>query len=273
MGTDTILPGHPKAGPAPDPKLEAATRYGTVVRTSPTEVVVALRGTDGYMEWFEDADFPFVDYQPLTAVAGGTAGVKVERGFWGIYQSFTLFDPTGKSLGSLPVALPGLVGPNDSVVVSGHSLGAPLATYLTLDLALGTLKGRVRGCYFASPHPGNAAFAALFESILSSNYIVYNYMLDLVPGVPTTGIGYRPLNNVHIITPDTAQAEIDLGVGCSHHIVCYLSMLDYAQTMAALNPVPHEEASSYVCILGPLTGQSTLAKLLVGRVVQLAQKL
>jgi pimeloyl-ACP methyl ester carboxylesterase len=44
-----------------------------------------------------------------------------------------------------------------SLIVLGHSLGSTLATYLTFDLAHpGKLGPRVRGCFYASPRPGDA---------------------------------------------------------------------------------------------------------------------
>ena len=153
--------------------------------------------------------------------------------------------------------------------MSGHSLGAPLATYLTLDLARGPLQGRVSGCYFACPHPGDQAFATLFDQVAgTANYVVYNYILDIVPRVPPTEFGYSALSQVRVIQPDTAQAEITFDVGCNHHVVCYLAMLDYTATMAAIDPVPAGEAGSAACIRGPQTDQPTLAKSLISRILE-----
>jgi pimeloyl-ACP methyl ester carboxylesterase len=199
----------------------------------------------------------------------GTSGGSVEQGFWGIYESLSLTDIAGMIVGPLAEKFPSIVGASDMVVVAGHSLGAPLATYLTLDLARGLLGQRVTGCYFASPHPGNQAFAALFEQTVR-DYVVYNYILDVVPRVPPTEIGYCSLPKRLAIQPATAQAEISVGLGCNHHIVCYLAMLDYAQTMKAITPVPAGEEGSATCIRGPQTGRPTLAKSLVNRIVEVA---
>jgi triacylglycerol lipase len=125
------------------------------------------------------------------------------------------------------------------------------------------------GSNFASPHPGNQAFATLFDHTVN-NYVVYNYLLDLVPRVPPTEIGYCSLPKRQVIQPATAQAEIRFDVGCNHHIVCYLAMLDYKATMQAITPVPAGEEGSAACIRGPQTGQPTLAKSLVNRIVEVA---
>ena len=50
-----------------------------------------------------------------------------------------------------------------TVTVTGHSLGSALATYLTLDVAVG-LGDRATACLFASPRTGDAAWVELFDS-------------------------------------------------------------------------------------------------------------
>jgi pimeloyl-ACP methyl ester carboxylesterase len=209
-------------------------------------------------------------YEPMNPLPAGTAAGNVEQGFYGIYRSLVLADVHGAVIGPLAATLPAFVGAKDAVVVAGHSLGAPLATYLTLDLAGGGLKGRVSGCYFASPHPGDQAFATLFDHVVGQNYVIYNYLLDIAPRVPPTELAYRPLSAVRMILPDTAQADIRFDVGCHHRIVCYLAMLDYAATVTAITPVPAGEEGSAQCIRGPQTGKPTPAKSLVIRIVEVA---
>jgi triacylglycerol lipase len=193
----------------------------------------------------------------------------VEQGFWGIYSSLRLTDPAGTPLGELAAALSTIIGPGDSVVVGGHSLGAPLATYLTLDLVRGPLGQRASGCYFASPHPGNAAFTTFFDQTVH-DYKVFNYLLDIVPRVPPIEFGYSALPKLQVIQPATAQADIRLGLACSHHVVCYLAMLDYNATHLAITPVPAGEEVSAACIKGPQTGKPSIAKSLVDRIVEVA---
>ena len=269
MGIDTLLLDHPQFTPGPLAALGHQVCYGTVVRRAPNEVVVAIRGTDGFVEWIEDGEFPQIPYSPALPLPAGTPPATVEQGFWGIYSSLQLTNPAGTPLGELAGALPTIIGPGEDVVVAGHSLGSPLATYLTLDLARGPLGQRVSGCYFASPHPGNAAFATFFDQTVR-DYMVYNYLLDIVPTVPPTQIGYSALPKVQVIQPATAQADIRLGLGCSHHVVCYLAMLDYNATIEAITPVPAGEELSAACIKGPQTGQPSVAKSLVDRIIQVA---
>lgn len=270
VGTDTVLPGHPQFAPGPLAILGQQVCYGTVVRHGANELVVAIRGTDGFAEWVEDGQFPQILYGPDNPLPNGTPETTVEQGFWGIYRSLRLTDATGKLIGPLATVLPTIVQLGDGIVVAGHSLGAPLATYLTLDLVRGPLGGqRVSGCYFASPHPGNAAFATLFDQTVA-NYAVYNYLLDIVPRVPPTALGYSSLPKRKVITPASAQADIRFSIGCNHHIVCYLAMLDYNTTAQAITPVPAGEEVSALCIRGPQTDQPNLAKSLIERIVEVA---
>ena len=153
----------------------------------------------------------------------------------------------------------GAAGP---VTVVGHSLGSALATYLTLDLARAGLSARVSACLFASPHPGDQAFVALFDQTIA-DYRLFNYILDIVPRVPP-GLGYAALPRRTVIRPSTAEAAIRFDIGCNHHVICYCAMLDYEETMNATNPVPPGEEGSKACILGPETGESTIAKEIVG---------
>jgi triacylglycerol lipase len=269
MGVDTVLLGHPQFSPGQLTALGQTVCYGTVIRRSDTEVAVSVRGTDGFVEWVEDGQFLPIPYNPNTPLAGGGPAPLVEQGFWGIYGTLQLADPAGALLGSLASALPALLKPTDHVVVAGHSLGATLATYLTLDLVRGPFPGLVSGCFFASPHPGNAAFATLFDQTVKG-YQVYNYIFDIVPRVPPRAAGYVSLRKLKVIQPATAQADIRFEVGCNHHIVCYLAMLDYAQTMAELNPVPAGEEGSVTCIKGPNNGQETVAKSMIDRILEVA---
>jgi triacylglycerol lipase len=269
MGIDTVLLGHPQFTPGPLAALGHQVCYGTVVRRAPNEVVVAIRGTDGFVEWIEDGEFPQIPYRPTPALPEAALPATVEQGFWGIYSSLWLTDASGAALGKLAVALPTIVGPGETVVVAGHSLGAPLATYLTLDLVRGPMGRPVSGCYFASPHPGNAAFATFFDQTVG-DYVVYNYLLDIVPRVPPIEIGYSSLPKLQVIQPDTAQADIRFSIGCNHHVICYLAMLDYNATLQAITPVPPGEEGSAACIKGPQTGRPSIAKSLVARVVQVA---
>lgn len=246
------------------PNTKQTVCYGYLARQASGEMVAVIRGTDGFVEWVEDAMFAPIPYAPQIALPAGSGALEVEQGFWTLYKSMQLIDPAGVPLGALAPTIATAAGAAGTVTVVGHSLGAALATYLTLDLARGGLGTRVSACLFASPHTGNQAFVELFDQTIT-DYRLFNYILDVVPRVPL-GLGYSPLPRRTVIQPATAEANIRVTIECNHHVICYCAMLDYEGTMRATTPVPQGEADSATCILGPETGAPSLAKQLVSAI-------
>lgn len=211
--------------------------YGLLLEAaaSPGEFVVAIRGTEGLLEWAIDGEFALCPH-PLAG--------KAEAGFWSLYESMSFRSPGGKDV-PLASGIADAVG-EGIVTIVGHSLGSALATYLTLDLT--ERPGlRVRGRFFASPRPGDAAFADLFDRTVA-DYCAYAWLLDAVPHVPL-GLGYTPLHNLVEIRPSGAQARIGFGLQCSHHLVCYLAELDYL--LLDWKNMPPIDQSCAACIKGP----------------------
>ena len=214
--------------------------FGFLVRSiaDPTRFAVAIRGTADFVEWVEDAEFDAVPHP----VAG-----RVEAGFWGLYRSLEYRGAA--ALGAPETAATGLsaaVGPTGRLTVLGHSLGSALASYLAFDLAP-LLPGRLSAALFASPRPGDAAFAQAFDSRVA-DYTLVNYSLDVVPHVPF-GLDYTALPRATVITPDAGQSRICFSPNCFHHLVCYLSVLDYKMYLSVtLSPRDAEYAK---CIKGP----------------------
>ncbi len=91
------------------------------------DVVVAIRGTEGILEWVHDADFFQVNC-PFLAGAGHT-----EDGFTAMYNSLrTGVAPDSPSVVAALATLP-FAQPVGSVTICGHSPGGALATLLALD--------------------------------------------------------------------------------------------------------------------------------------------
>lgn len=72
--------------------------------------------------------------------------------------------------------------PSYSIVVTGHSLGAAMATLTALDLSSITANS-VTLINFGSPRVGNEAFAAFASEIIKIRYRVTHYR-DVVPHLP-----------------------------------------------------------------------------------------
>jgi pimeloyl-ACP methyl ester carboxylesterase len=81
----------------------------------------------------------------------------------------------------------------DSVHVTGHSMGAALATLCALDLVTSPPRGiscertLVCACTFGSPRVGNAAFATLFGAMVPCSVRVKT-PYDVVPSLPPESV-------------------------------------------------------------------------------------
>ena len=211
--------------------------YGFLAQNQidPTSFVAVVRGTEGLVEWLIDAEFLLVPHPRH-------AGVQVEQGFWGIYQTISLVDLATGAVANAADGIANAVGGTGTVTVTGHSLGSAIATYLTEDLAE-KLGPRTSACLFASPRTGDAAWAALFASRVTA-YQLYNYILDLVTHVPS--LGYATLPSALVLQPSAAQACIRLDVLCNHHVICYCAMINYAAEQSA--PTTAQDAGCVACI-------------------------
>lgn len=250
--------------PAPDPRLGDAWRvlgyltavegllhtgdtlafgkdvcYGYLAQSvaNPAVFVAPIRGTALAVEWVKDAEFLSMPHP----VVG-----RVEAGFWSIYESLTYRPVAGKAARAAQ-GLAAAVGQGELIVL-GHSLGAPLATYLSFDLAAPDfLDKRVQAVLFASPRPGNSEFVKAYDARVI-DYQLWNFELDIVPRVPR-GQDYADLPKVNWIGLQNSQAHIRFDFGCFHHLLCYCAQLNYSMTdWHAVMPC---DLANTACILAP----------------------
>jgi hypothetical protein len=212
----------------------------------PNRYAVAIRGTGDFMEWAIDADFPSVDFD------AAVPGARVEKGFMDLYATLKLYDLGGSAVGADMVDGILQIAPAGPIVVTGHSLGAAIATYLSLALATAA-PGRVQAALFDSPRTGNKAFADHFAAMVA-DYTLYNYGLDVVPRVPFTlppPLDYVTLPNAIVFGPHQSEADVHVDIGCNHYILDYIAMLDYpyAQSLAVDDTLSDAATRSH-CILG-----------------------
>jgi hypothetical protein len=206
-------------------------------RADPSKFAVAIRGTNGFLEWIINTYVPLIAADTESRARGGA---KVELGFRSIYKSMELVGWDG-----VQTAADGIVKAvgKGTVTVSGHSLGAALATFLSKDVAkqIGT---RARACLFASPLTGDPAWAKDYQDTVS-DYRLINYVLDIVPYVPPE-IEYQTLPHPEILQPDTARAEVKFDLGCNHNLISYCAMIDYEGTTKRW-----ADAKEWPCIAAP----------------------
>ncbi|HET9109075.1 MAG TPA: hypothetical protein VFN79_18005 [Steroidobacteraceae bacterium] len=193
--------------------------YGWVLADGPAYVLV-LRGTESAIEWLVDFDFP--------PRSGYRLGGEVESGFYGLYETLD-FQPAGGAAWPLLPGVRSLVG-WAPLTITGHSLGAALATYATVELAEAAM--HVAGRFIASPRPGDAGFADAFAARVT-DAVDYHYAPDIVGDVPA-GFGYSPLHCVETIP---ANLRVPDNPASNHHAVHYAWLLD----PASLEVLPEAE--------------------------------
>ena len=183
--------------------------YGWLLESKTTagEFALVIRGTEGITEWIEDAGFMPMEAHP---VAG-----RVETGFWSIYETMQL---DGKPLVAEVLARVG----SGTLTVTGHSLGAALATYASFELGQ-SLGSRAAARLVASPHPGDGDFSRVFGRRVP-DHLMWANAADMVPKVPAW-FGYCPVPRVEVLSARAAGLTITGGWPAQHHAITYASLL------------------------------------------------
>jgi len=196
---------------------------GLILQAAGTgDVVIAIRGTDGILEWIQDAQFLMVTC-PFLAGAGHT-----EDGFTAMYSSFEIGAAAGSpsvvnALASLP--FPQTVG---ALTICGHSLGGALATLLALDVAANTTFKNPTVYTYASPRTGDPAFAGTYNQVVPNTFRIAN-RIDLVPKLPLPPFYEHvdtlfDLNPVQLL-PFPPRILVKPTIACEHVLDSYLYLL------------------------------------------------
>ena len=133
--------------------------FGLIVTKGDT-TVVAFRGTEAWSEWYTDCEIELIDSK--------WGKGRVHGGFFNLYQSIVDQDGNTNWRQSLR---------SRNVFVTGHSLGAALATYTALDIGSRAL------VTFGSPKCGDKDFAEDAQDTLGESKR-YNSKFDPVPILP-----------------------------------------------------------------------------------------
>ena len=197
---------------------------GLVCQADSGDVVIAIRGTEGIMEWIHDAEFGWVKC-PFLAGAGHT-----EDGFTAMYLSLR----TGADANSARLidALPTLAWPKPatSLTICGHSLGGSIVTLLALDVAANTSFTDPTVYTYASPRTGDSSFADTYDQVVKNTFRIAN-RVDLVPKLPL------PPFYVHVMAADPFELNpiqllpfppkvlVKLDIACQHVLDTYLYLL------------------------------------------------
>jgi hypothetical protein len=211
--------------------------YGIIVqrKSDPNSFILALRGTNSGTEWFDD----FMSIFPVAMP--GFPG-KIGEGFGRIFGSMEVIgadgQPTDKFghgfVNELRAAILGKlirraarIGAKEqaavldrvNVEVTGHSLGAALATlYVAANASDRQL--RISRVYtFASPLVGNTEFVAAFENLHVDSWRIAN-PLDIVTVLPA--IGYRHVDKLEQVNSGNWVNRTPI---CLHSMTTYLHLV------------------------------------------------
>lgn len=267
----TVLRPEPATGEIPDPyelvawlNMSDFTFWGREIpkfygligrhRQQRHNFILAIRGTEGAVEWFDDTTAFLVRFRQVP-----NAG-KVERGFDKIYSTLKVVKrhpgvkaaptpgaaPAAESApapevmqGSFAEQLEQLADtledpqvmsltkerrPRRSFVVTGHSLGSALATLFVIENKEKNTFDITTICTFASPHVGNTEFVNQFNQLPLTSWRIVNTQ-DIVPKVP---LNLPFFDYQHVSTPyEFSSAGVVKGnPGCWHSMSTYLHWLD-----------------------------------------------
>eukprot|EP00750_Incisomonas_marina_P031956 INCI861.1.p1 GENE.INCI861.1~~INCI861.1.p1 ORF type:complete len:400 (+),score=67.66 INCI861.1:95-1294(+) len=141
----------------------------------------------------------------------------------------------------------GQVGPSPKVYITGHSLGAAMATVAAADFALGnatSLVGNVEVITFAAPRSGNTAYATGISQLLPNWWSVQNFF-DQIPHLPLQVQGYRHVTNIVIVGPNDGN------------IVEVTPPTDDEHFNITANPISFHYTSAYMSQLNALDGAAS----------------
>jgi hypothetical protein len=237
-----------------DPKF-----YGIVVHeiANPDNRIIAIRGTEGIVEWIDDAASIVMVPFKQAPYAG-----RVAYGFDKIYSSMKIVpvphpapgqavaaEPEAELTGSFGDQLeqlaqrreaergvdrqfaPGRTRRDRPTVVTGHSLGSALATLFVLEESIKHKFDISLISTLASPKVGNLKFKHVFDALPLTSWRIYN-IRDLVPKVPPTVPFILDYEHVDVAYSFDSSLFAKNNLGCYHSVDTYLHWLDNSLPLA-----------------------------------------
>ena len=231
--------------------LEKPEFYGVVCRKidDPDWRVVAIRGTEGAMEWFDDAAAIPTPFRQVPQAG------RVASGFDRIYSSLKVVKrrlaedraaaqpevqaetyagsfaeqldqlATSREIARKTRASAAEPRPKRPMVVSGHSLGAALATLFVMENDSKHKFDITTACTFASPRVGNLEFARAFDQLPIDSWRIVNKR-DVVPKLPPHIPLVLEYDHVDIACEFDSLAFAGKSLVCRHAMETYLHWLD-----------------------------------------------
>ncbi|CAL0334437.1 unnamed protein product [Lupinus luteus] len=197
------------------------------------DIVIAWRGTVQNMEWVNDLQFILLSAPEVFPSSGFITGLltdpKVHQGWYNIYTSSSERSPFNKTSVREQVTseVQRLVelykGEEVSITVTGHSLGAAVATLNAVDIvANGYNKGApVSAFVFASPGVGDLNFKMAVSEFKDLRIFRVENVLDVVPKYPPLGY-FNVGEGLMINTQKSEYLKLPGTINSWHSLECYL---------------------------------------------------
>ncbi|XP_016498152.1 phospholipase A1-IIgamma-like [Nicotiana tabacum] len=200
------------------------------------DIVIAWRGTIQTLEWVNDLEFLLIPGPKVFGNGGLVPLFKplVHHGFYSIYTTenprskFNQYSVRDQVLEEVKRLVEEYKNEEVSITVTGHSLGASLATLNAVDIAFNginkTSSGKefpVTAFVFASPKVGDLNFQMAFSKLKTLHILRIHNLLDIVPKYPP--LGYIDVGEELIIdTTKSPYLKLPGDVLTWHNLECYM---------------------------------------------------